>query len=167
MEIHHLSKRYAVKRLQEEDAEQVYQLELGNPQYFFHCPPEPSIASVIDDMHALPPDKTLNDKYYVGFYEGGNLIAIMDLILNYPEVHIAYIGLFMMDRAHQGKGTGSLIIEECLSCLQEYGFQYVRLGYMKGNAQSRHFWKKNHFLPAGEEKRNVRGVVVLMERKIG
>lgn len=166
MEIHQLSKRFAVKRLLKSDAEQVYQLGLGNPQYFVHCPPEPSVISVINDMHALPPGKTIDDKYYVGFFDGERLVAVMDLILNYPEDHIAWIGLFMMDKAYQGKGIGSLIIGECISCLQTYGFHYVRLGYMKDNVQSRHFWMKNQFLPAGGEKENDHGVVVLMERGI-
>ena len=99
MEIHQLSKRFAVKRLLKSDAEQVYQLGLGNPQYFVHCPPEPSVISVINDMYALPPGKTMEDKCYVGFFDGEHLVAVMALILNYPEEHVAWIGLFMLDKA--------------------------------------------------------------------
>lgn len=166
MEIKKLSKRYAVKRLYESDAESVYQLESGNPQYFVYCPPEPSIDSVINDMHALPPGKTMDDKYYVGFFEGESLVALMDMILDYPLEHTAYIGLFMVDRAYQGKGIGSAIINDCLSCLKEHNYCYVRLGYMKSNAQSCHFWMKNQFVPTGEEKTNDHGMVIVMERKL-
>lgn len=42
------------------------------------------------------------------------LIAVMDLILKYPNDETAFIGLFMVDSASQGKGTGTAIIEECL-----------------------------------------------------
>lgn len=34
----------------------------------------------------------------------------MDLIFRYPNEKTAFIGLFMMERSHQGKGTGSKII---------------------------------------------------------
>lgn len=50
---------------------------------------------------------------------------------------------------YQGKGIGSTIIEESLAYLEKQGFTHVRLGYMKGNKQSRHFWIKNGFTPTG------------------
>lgn len=42
-----------------------------------------------------------------------NLVAIMDLIIAYPDANTAFIGLFMMDSDYQGKGIGSLIINQC------------------------------------------------------
>lgn len=166
IEVSQLSEQFDVNGLQKSDADKVYQLELTNPQYFVHCPPVPSISSVIDDMHALPPGKTASDKYYVGFYAEDSLVAILDLILHYPDEQTAYIGLFMVDKAYQGRGVGSLIIDGCLACLKETGFTRARLGYMKGNEQSRNFWLKNLFVETGEEKINDRGVVIMMERKL-
>ena len=166
IEVSQLSKQFDVKGLQESDADKVYQLELANPQYFVYCPPVPSVSSVIDDMHALPAGKTAEDKYYVGFYAGKNLVAIMDLIMCYPNDHTAFIGLFMVDNAYQGRGVGSAIIKDCLSCLQENGVSLIRLGYMKGNEQSRNFWLKNMFVETGEERINDRGKVIMMERKL-
>ncbi len=49
------------------------------------------------------------------------LIAVMDLILKYPNDETAFIGLFMVDSASQGKGTGTAIIEECLCFLKTAG----------------------------------------------
>ena len=37
----------------------------------------------------------------------------MDLIIAYPDANMAFIGLFMMDSDYQGKGIGSLIINQC------------------------------------------------------
>ena len=31
-------------------------------------------------MRILPPGKSIEDKYYIGFYQEGKLIAVMDLI---------------------------------------------------------------------------------------
>ena len=37
--------------------------------------------SIVDDMNALPPRTTYDDKYYIGYFEGEKLVAVMDLIL--------------------------------------------------------------------------------------
>lgn len=167
MSVLHISKEYMVRKLTENDAKHVYMLLTGNPVYFEFCSPKPSIESVLEDMKALPPNKTYDDKFYIGFYKCGRLIAVMDLIYRYPNENTAFIGFFMMDKMYQGKGIGSTIIEESLAYLEKQGFTHVRLGYMKGNKQSRHFWIKNGFTPTGIETNNSQGTVVVMQRKIG
>ena len=41
--------------------------------------------SILEDMKALPSKMTYKDKYYIGFWEGETLIAVMDFITNYPN----------------------------------------------------------------------------------
>lgn len=117
-------------------------------------------------MQALPPRTTYDDKFYIGFYEKEQLAAVMDLILHYPNGSTAFIGFFMMERAMQGRGLGSGIIGEALAFLKRAGFHAVRLGYMKGNEQSRSFWIKNGFTPTGLETYNGQGTVVILERQL-
>ena len=38
--------------------------------------------SILDDMIALPPNKEMYDKYYVGYYRGEELIAVLDFIMH-------------------------------------------------------------------------------------
>lgn len=57
----------------------------------------------------------------------------------------------MTDAMEQGQGTGSAIVGELCAALEGFGFAHVRLGYVKGNGQSRHFWKKNRFAETGVE----------------
>ena len=166
MDISKISKIFTVNKLYKENAEQIYQLELGNPMYFEFCPPEASIASVLEDMKALPPNMTYEDKLYIGFFLEDKLIAVMDLILHYPEERIAFIGFFMMNKDFQRTGIGSQIITEVLLFLQKEAFSYARLGYMKGNEQSRHFWIKNGFTPTGVETDNGQGIVVVMQKPL-
>ena len=70
----------------------------------------------------------------------------------------------MMDRKESGKGKGSAIIIEALTAWKREGYEKVRLAYMKGNMQSRSFWRKCGFTEAGVEKENEQGIVVIMER---
>lgn len=140
-----LSSSYLVKRLNEDDVKTIYELCAGNEIFYKYHPPFVTEESILEDMQALPPDKTMNDKFYVGFWENEKLVAIMDLIAYYPDNDTAFIGLFMMNAEYQGQGIGTKIIEECLSCLKHSGFKRVALGVDKENPQSNAFWQKNNF----------------------
>lgn len=102
MNVSDLSTCYTVRALLPEDAERVLPLLRGNEIFYHYHPPEPTLASICEDMAALPPGKTLQDKHYVGFFQGDALIAVMDLILDYPSPGTAMIGFFMVDISCQG-----------------------------------------------------------------
>lgn len=145
-----LSSRYAVRRLTAADTEMIYALCCGNPQFYEYHPPFVTRESILEDMAALPPGKTLDDKRFIGFFDDDALIAVMDLILGYPEDATAHIGFFMMNAAYQGKGVGSAIIGDVITHLRSAGFRQIRLGVDKGNPQSYAFWHKNGFRAASE-----------------
>ena len=78
-QIEHLSKQYGVRKLTDTDVAAVYALCKENPLYYQYCPPFVTEDSIRADMAALPPRKTVEDKYYLGFYEGDRL---MEAVLN-------------------------------------------------------------------------------------
>ena len=146
MDIQSLSRTYTVRALDEADLPALLALCQGNPLFYRHCPPPPSVESLRADMTALPSRKTMEDKYYLGFWRDGALAAVLDLILRYPNEHTAFIGFFMLDAALQGRGEGSRIVGDILRALSRE-FTAVRLAYVKTNPQSKRFWLKNGFLP--------------------
>ena len=89
-----------------------------NTVFYKYTEARPTRENILHDMNATPPGIDTSDKYYIGFYDGASLIAIMDLIDGYPEKDIAYIGFFMMDVKHQGKQIGSSIISEVICYLR-------------------------------------------------
>ena len=164
--ISQLSTKYRIKKMEKEDISRILNLENSNPQYFAYCPPKPCRKTVLNDLKALPEGKSLEDKFYIGFFENDSLIAIMDFILSFPKEDTIFIGLFMMDSKESGKGKGSAIIAEALTTWKSEGYTKVRLAYMKGNMQSRNFWRKCGFTEAGVEKENEQGVAVIMEKNV-
>lgn len=114
-----LSNKYLVQKIDSTDIVKVYELCRNNSLYYQYCPPFVSEQSIIDDMNALPPNKDLSDKYYVGYYEGDKLIAVLDLIMAYPDDSTAFIGFFMTDTSVQNKGVGSSVIDELCSVLSK------------------------------------------------
>jgi len=165
-DISKLSAKYTVRRLGEGDIESVYQLSLGNPMFYEHCPPTVTRESIREDMKALPPGVGYEDKFYVGFFKDERLIAIMDLILNYPDINTVFIGLFMVDKSDQERGTGSEIVGECLSCAGTQGYSRARLAFAKGNPQSEAFWIKNGFVKTGAEPNMGNYTAVIMEKPL-
>ncbi|HFU4011830.1 TPA: GNAT family N-acetyltransferase [Streptococcus suis] len=144
IEIANLSSRFQVRKLTEADLEQVLALYQTNPLYFEYFPPLPSLESLANDLVDCPPGKELSDKYFLGFWEKERLVAILDLIDGYPTAEIAYIGLFMVDQAYQGRGVGSSLVEEIIAGLP-VRLKKVRLGYVSRNLQAKAFWIKCGF----------------------
>lgn len=157
------SARYAVRALTKADVPAIYALCRSNPLYYEHCGAETSEELIARDMALLPPGTDAEQKYYLGFFDGGRLLAVLDLIGGYPEADVAFIGFFMVHGDCAGRGLGTGIIGELFAALRAAGFQSVRLAYEKSNPQSKHFWTKNGFRPLREVTHPDFGTVILAE----
>ena len=80
MQIEHLSSDYRVSLLSKKDVPKIYQLYQGNPLYFEHMKTQPTLENTEEDLIILPPGKQKQDKFFVGFWEKEELIAVLDLI---------------------------------------------------------------------------------------
>lgn len=152
MNINELSKNYKIRYLNENDSDIIYDLYKDNVQYYKYCPPMVNKQTALDDLKALPPNKEYKDKYYLGYFIKDKLIALLDLIDKYPDDKTIWIGLFMMNKAYQGKGIGSSIINDLSIYIKSLDYKYLKLAWVKGNKQSENFWLKNGFVSSGVEK---------------
>ncbi len=166
MQIEKLSDSYHVRTLTSDDIMVILELAKQNTLFYQHCPPMVSYQSIAEDLKALPPNTTYDDKYYLGFFLDDTLIAIMDLIFNYPDQQTAFIGLFMVAKNMQNKGIGSKIIQEASAFIKQAGYAHIRLGYVKTNHQSKAFWQKNAFLPTGCESIQPQYTIVIMQKEL-
>lgn len=165
IDIKKFSTSYQVRKLNPVDANKVFALVQSNPTYYNYCPPQATRHSILEDMKVVPADKSMADKYFVGFFTDDNqLVAVMDLISGYPTPDSVWIGFFMVDSQFQGKGLGSSIVEAVLSAVKDDNFKQVSLAYARGNAQSEQFLLKNKFVKTGQEVSMPGYVVVIMDR---
>ena len=160
MDIGLLSKSFRVRRLYINDVDIIYDMSCKNEIFYKYHPPFVTKESIVEDMEALPPNKSYDDKYYIGFFENNSLVANMDLILGYPTNEIAFIGLLMTDVQYQNKGISSNIVRDVCHYLKQLGYKKVRLGVDKGNPQSNSFWRKNGFCIISEKEYNVMELVL-------
>ena len=146
IDISKLSSKDDICRLVDADADNILRFCRKNEQYYQYCEAEATREQVLGDLHITPPGITAADKYYVGFFKNGEIVAVLDLIDGYPEPDIAYIGFFMMNADLQGRQIGSEIIHDICLYLKQTGKTAVRLAMAKDNPQATHFWKKNGFV---------------------
>ncbi len=160
-----LSPRYHVRSMNDSDADTLLEFCLQNDQYYRYCGKQPSRALILHDLHITPPNTSADAKYYVGFYEGEALVAIMDLIEGYPDRDTAFLGFFMMNRQLQGRQIGTHIIQSLCRYLKEAGLKRVLLGIDKENPQSNAFWAKNGFAVI-REAAQAEGVILVAEKRL-
>ena len=166
MEVSSLSERYSVRELGPSDVPRILSLCRGNPLFYRHCPPPPSQRRILRDMSALPPRSRREDKHYLGYFDGEKLIAVMDLILGYPDGEAAFIGFFMTDASVQHAGVGSGIVEELCAALARAGVRRIRLGWVRGNPQAEGFWRRNGFTRTGVTYETDGYTVVVAQREL-
>ena len=162
--LNELSDIYTVRKLDLNDAEMLYAFCKKNPQYYEYCGLEDSLEDIRRDLQICPPNTAKEQKYYIGFFEGETMMAVMDLIAGYPNEETAFIGFFMMNGDFQGLGLGSKIIEKALNALKNQGFARCRLAIDSGNPQAKHFWLKNGFCIV-QEVRQENGRELLVSEK--
>lgn len=157
---------YKARKLTEADVPDILDLYLENTEYFKHCPPSPTRETVKEDLSALPPGKEAADKYFIGIFDGGFLVAVMYLIDRYPDDRTAFVGLIMVSKGCQRKGVGAYIVKALSQKLRTAGYRRIRLGYIKTNLSAQGFWLKQGFRPTGAESVREHYTVIEAEKTL-
>ena len=95
------------------------------------------------ELASLPPGKTLDDKFFVGLQEpDGTLAGVFDLIKDYPEPGIWYLGLLLLHPANRSKGHGEAIHVQVSAWVRSQGGSAIRLGVVEKNTKALKFWTR-------------------------
>ena len=158
-----MSEDYNVEKLTEKDIETIYRLCQGNNLYYHYCQADISREQILSDLCLRPEGVNEDNKYYLGFFKDELLVAVLDILDDYPDKETCFIGFFMVNILYQGQGIGTEIIESVLAYVKKIGKAKVRLGIDNGNPQSKAFWKKNGFKVIKEVER-LGGTILLAEK---
>jgi GNAT superfamily N-acetyltransferase len=114
-----------------------YELEGGAP-----TPPD----AAEDVLKSLPPGKTHADKYVIGIAApDGELVAVLDLIRDYPVEGEWWLGLLMLDPDARTVGLGSRILHEVERVVAAAGGAVIHLGVLEHNESAERFWRRHGF----------------------
>lgn len=134
----------SIKRLNETHSLELQDFLDKFEDFFLLCEGEKGISTSL--LQACPPSKDRNlDKFVLGFYERGNMIALIDLIQNYPQDNIWTIGYFLVHPTRQAMGNGASFLQKLLPFIQEFQGQKLRCAVQEQNPRALHFWQKVGF----------------------
>ena len=85
MDISRLSSHYKIRVLTVPDVGIILGLYQQNTLFYEYTDTQPTSKQILDDMKQTPPGIDISAKYYFGFFEGQDLVAVMDLIDGYPD----------------------------------------------------------------------------------
>ena len=129
------------------------------------------VEGLTDVITRAPEGAGANSKLFFGFYDPVDdgyqeLVAVMDLIMGYPEASSAFIGWFMVDAARQGQGIGSDIFADVRASMAAQGFTALELACPAHDEGARAFWEAQGFTATGEAYYNGEYDVIEMRREI-
>lgn len=140
-----------VKQLSPRAAETVWQLQSQDHTYHQTFQDKvPTLAEIAAEMTLLPEGARQAQKFYIGFYQDGNLVAVMDLVLNYPKVNQVWLGLLMVAKKQQGHGWGQKLMLALFSTLKREGYQVLQLANAQSLDQAQAFFRKIGFTKGAE-----------------
>ncbi len=138
--------QFEIRSVGEEDLTTVLALMEGNaPYYEIQSQEMPSLRSIREDMAALPPRCTQEQKHYVGLWQDGKLVGVLDLVEGYPRERTLWVGFLMVAAPLHRQGVGRTIVQALPGAAADAGMDSLRLGCLKGNESGHQFWNAMGF----------------------
>jgi GNAT superfamily N-acetyltransferase len=102
---------------------------------------EPNIDSGNEILADLPPDKNYSDKAVLGVFNNKNvLVAVIDIVRNFPNEGEWILGLLLIDPSERGKGLGKKLHNIIKEIATKYNAKTLRLGVVEDNHKGHGFW---------------------------
>ncbi len=139
--------------LSTEDALQIQRLLESNPDYTQRVEGDtPTASAAMEVLTTLPPETRLNQKKDLGLFLDGDLLALADLIVGWPQETIAHIGLLMTHGKRHRQGLGRAIHQSVIEFLVQYPeIDTLRISIVDSNADAAQpFWAALGYEPTGE-----------------
>ena len=154
LNIETLSSDFKVKRIDEADISDVFNLSRSNNHYYHTINEKPSRKRLTEVISELPDGASDTQKHFVGFYDKDGLIAVLDLITGYPEKDDAFIGWFMVDASRHRQGIGSQLFADIRAAMKAQGYDHLSLKCNALSEEAITFWENQGFKKDNNESDN-------------
>lgn len=110
-------------------------------------PPGPYAAQAL--LTDAPPDHPLRDKFIIGAWTDQGLTAAVELLRDFPERHVWYLGLLLVAPEDRGQGLGERLLAALKTWIAGQDGRAVRLIVQEQNPAALRFWLAHGFVPIG------------------
>ena len=129
------------------DVADLQQVLEGAPAYSNLVKGRPPLPTDTEDVFKdFPPVSHAVDKLVAGFIFNNQMVGVVDICKNYPEVHIAYIGLLLFAEKFQGRGFGSEALSHIRALAGSWDCRTIRVAVIETNTRALIFWKDEGFI---------------------
>ena len=148
------SPRLQIRRLGMTDLGEIMQVYRDCKEFFLTLVGLTKVSEeyVRDELNGVPPNFDSANKYFMGIFlnKTGQMIGVVDFLINYPEPGKGCLGLLLIRESVQSQGIG----REALGIVEKWahnqGIHEVTLGVELVNKKAYRFWMKNAYLSTGE-----------------
>jgi GNAT superfamily N-acetyltransferase len=138
---------YSVHRLQPEDTELLQSLFEKCQDYAQVVEGQAVSPTAAQDVfQAVPPSKSLSDKFIFGLYdEHGENVGVLEGICCYPDSMTWWIGLLLLVPEVRGRGLGQQLLQSFSKYVLSNGGRAIMLGVVEDNELGYRFWQQMGF----------------------
>lgn len=130
-----------VRELTHADDDLIYQFQAKHPAYFEHFQDHPvTRREAIQDLDDVPLNATADQKTYLGVFERGQLVLLVDLIVDYPLPSLVWLGLWLPD-AQLTADRQAALYQSLVETLKAADAVQLQLSVFMGDRTAPAFWE--------------------------
>lgn len=131
---------YEVRELTHADDDQIYALQKQHQTYFdLFLDHKLTKREAISDLDEIATQAAFSQKHYLGFFKGKDLLATLDLTLDYPLPQLVWIGQYFTDeQVSEHKRTD--LLKQVLTVLKSLSAVQAQLMVLSGDLEGKQFY---------------------------
>lgn len=137
---------FQIRLLTTADQEALLELEQSNSRYHQYFSADPlTLTEVQHDLTAHPDELAAEQKQVFGFYLANRLVAVLDLLNQYPQEQFLFIGLLMVNQQVQRKSIGKVIVTGLMQAALQSNITAIQLTRVTADRGVATFWQQLGF----------------------
>lgn len=147
---------YDVRELTHDDDDQIYQLQKQHQKFFdLFLDHRLTKREAVSDLDEVAGEAAASQKHYLGLFSGDQLVATLDLTIDYPLPQLVWLGQYFVDESRVSTGERTEILNQILSVLKQLTAVQVQLLVLKADQENRKFYENAQFETVSETRTQV------------
>ncbi|HWS71981.1 MAG TPA: GNAT family N-acetyltransferase [Thermoanaerobaculia bacterium] len=131
-------------------------------------PTPPNAAEL--ELTEIPAGYAAHDHFVFCIRDGGAIVALLNVLRNYPRERQWWLGFQVVDPIHRGQRLGEKIFRAAEEWMTAEGAEVIQLGVSEHNAGADRFWRRMGFVETERQPyttvRKTQAMITLMRKPV-